>query len=864
MHSPKYTIYLFLLFSLVTLLPVNAAKKKYNILFIHSYTEKYSSRQELSNGFKDGLSENTASFSITDKYLNSHHLDLINRDKILEDILDEASKQGTDLIVVANDEAYYSLLNSNNPFLKSVPIVFLRVRFQSEKFAKKYPNSTGISIPPAYEDLLKVAQSIFPERKNVILLSEAGELGEKGRAIFESHWSDFIKSNPEYTLKEFNVTNDPMTSIISEIHLSQDANHSLLFVPYWGLFMPPVTKVSKAPTFTVFLSSLTQGGFGAITANPYIDGQTAAKIALSILSGTPAKSIPVKVGKDETTFDNKQLIFFNVPHKKTPSSSIIINQNYIEKYGTYVAIAVFAIVIFLICIVIRLAKLNHRESRRRIHAQTRLLIQERLVEQRNEFDNVFHSIKDAVVTYDNDLRIHFANNAALESIKPGLTKNSYEGKMAGSFFQLYSNNEEILIQLLKTVGKTGKSQALPEDSYIKINTDKNGFPVSGEVTPIYANGKKTGVVLTYRNISNEALQKRFFNLAVEENSIYPTQYDIETETFIFSPKYVSRIGLNSTRITRTEMNKYLHPEDWEKVRRKFNSAISAKEHSIHLSFRQRNKEGVYEWWEFRITVLHNIATNTPYSVLGIGQSIQHYKETEIALITARDKALEADKVKSSFLANMTHEIRTPLNAIVGFSELLKDISSFNEEEVSHFVETINKNCSILLALINDVLDMSRVEAGTLEFKLSSYDLPVIIQDVYDSQCLNMPQGVELIKEIPDSQLIVNTDPVRLKQVLNNLINNSAKFTSKGSITFGYTYDEANYITFFVKDTGKGMTQDEQDKIFERFYKTDSFTQGVGLGLSICQTIVDRLKGKIWLESFKGIGTTFYVRLPDNL
>ena len=155
------------------------------------------------------------------------------------------------------------------------------------------------------------------------------------------------------------------------------------------------------------------------------------------------------------------------------------------------------------------------------------------------------------------------------------------------------------------------------------------------------------------------------------------------------------------------------------------------EPNSRMSFRLQNADGGYEWWEFRSTAYEGLTVDIPYRVLGVCQSIQRYKDTEEELIAARDRALQADRLKSAFLANMSHEIRTPLNAIVGFSDLLKDLQAFSSEEVQQFVETININCTLLLALINDILDLSRIESGTMDFQFSSYNLTFIMQEVYD-------------------------------------------------------------------------------------------------------------------------------------
>lgn len=312
------------------------------------------------------------------------------------------------------------------------------------------------------------------------------------------------------------------------------------------------------------------------------------------------------------------------------------------------------------------------------------------------------------------------------------------------------------------------------------------------------------------------------------------------------------------------MERTVHPDDLKEVKLLFGRALTGEDTNTRLNFRQRNADGEYEWWEYRSSVITGLTQDSLYNILGVCQSIQRYKTAEQEMREARDKALQTDKLKSAFLANMSHEIRTPLNAIVGFSDLLSDTSGFTTEEVAQFIATINKNCGLLLALINDILDLSRIESGTMEFIFAEHNLPLLLKTVHDSQRLNMPPGVELLLRMPEGdKKYLQTDNVRLQQVVNNLINNAAKFTFSGSITFGYEEEEEpGYTRIFVEDTGVGISEEGIRHIFERFYKVDNFTQGAGLGLSICQTIVERLKGTISVTSEVGKGTRFTVRLPD--
>ncbi|MDL2247532.1 PAS domain S-box protein [Bacteroides sp. OttesenSCG-928-J23] len=870
MHKHIQRLLLICVFAFLAV-SVRAAKQPtYNILFVQSYTEYDAWSKEQIEGLTKGFKDNSISVNITTEYLNSRYWDANGEEELMRKYCDEAAERNTQLIVVSNDEALFSLLNCGHTLPSQIPVVFFGVEFPNKELMSKYEHLTGMTAPHAYDVLFKTAKSIFPDRIHTVMISEDTDLGGWSSEIFHKSWNEFAQTHSEYNLKTFDVTNDPFPEILESIQISAQAQKSVMVIPYWGLYMNSIAKASKAPTFTLSASALGNGVFCTVAPNMFGDGEKAATLASRILKGEKAASIPITESEYELAFDYTQLVFFKIKKDQLPKNSVLIKEPYIEKYGVLFFLFYASIIALLVFVVVRLIAMNRRESRRRMHVQTKLLIQNRLVAQRNEFDHIFHSIRDAVITYDADYRIHFINKATLEmlnretnAVNAGL--RVYEGQSAGALLGLYKDGENILMPLLKKVTQEGLSLELPENCFVKDVDSETFFPVSGEVVPLYAQGKQNGLVLTFRNISDVALQKRFFTLAVEESSIYPWQYNQESEMFTFPVAYMNHMGfLGRTLLGRREMDKFIHPEDWQDAKSTFEAIMFGQSTATRLNFRQRNNTGNYEWWEFRISVVKGL-TGEPYNILGVCQSIQRYKTTEEELIAARDRALQADKLKSAFLANMSHEIRTPLNAIVGFSDLLKDYQAFEDEDIQQFIATINKNCELLLALISDILDLSRVESGTMDFQFAPYYMPVIMQEIYDSQRLNMPMGVQLVKDVPEgSDRTIITDSVRLKQVINNLINNAVKFTTKGSITFGYSEDETDYTTFFVEDTGTGISKEDVERIFERFYKVDSFTQGAGLGLSISQTIVSRLKGKIGVTSTLGKGTRFTVRIPNTV
>ena len=235
------------------------------------------------------------------------------------------------------------------------------------------------------------------------------------------------------------------------------------------------------------------------------------------------------------------------------------------------------------------------------------------------------------------------------------------------------------------------------------------------------------------------------------------------------------------------------------------------------------------------------------------------------LVKAKDKAERSDHLKSAFLANMNHEIRTPLNAIAGFSQLL--VEEENPEVCKQYIRIIKENNELLLNLLNDVLDISRIESDTISFTYSKVFLPDIVNGLYETAKLQIQPSVALLKDpVPD--IFIDADRHRLVQILSNLLSNAIKHTSKGEIRIGYNWDGTEKIRFFVADTGKGIPEEMQQKIFARFVQAvENHSKGVGLGLALCKGFVDHLGGEIGLESVEGKGSTFWFtlpcRMPDN-
>ena len=281
------------------------------------------------------------------------------------------------------------------------------------------------------------------------------------------------------------------------------------------------------------------------------------------------------------------------------------------------------------------------------------------------------------------------------------------------------------------------------------------------------------------------------------------------------------------------------------------------------------KEGKLDYFEEYMAASGEIRTITtmkrlvpssnehPY-IIGISWDITNFQNIEQELIKARIKAEQSDRLKTAFLANMSHEIRTPLNAIVGFSNLLPSAETLEEEKL--YSSIINQNSEILLQLINDILDLSKIEAGTLEYVRQPMNLGEICRNIYQIHKDRVQEGVILILDNQDEDLIIEEDRNRIAQVITNFLTNAGKFTLSGEIRFGFKVNN-QCIRFYVKDTGIGIAPDKVGHIFDRFVKLNSFAQGTGLGLAICRMIIEKIGGEIGVTSEIGKGSTFYFTIP---
>ena len=304
---------------------------------------------------------------------------------------------------------------------------------------------------------------------------------------------------------------------------------------------------------------------------------------------------------------------------------------------------------------------------------------------------------------------------------------------------------------------------------------------------------------------------------------------------------------------------HVHPEDCAVLKQFVGQVKEGKATSLSKEVRINRGNGKYSWTSINVMVRDYRPQDGVIEMLCINYDITPLKETEQKLIIARDKAEELDRLKSAFLANMSHEIRTPLNTIVGFSSLLAETD--DREERQEYIKIVETNNELLLQLVSDILDLSKIESGTFDFVRSDLDVNESCMKIIKSMEMKVPETVDLVfeKYMPDCHIY--TDKNRFMQVITNFINNALKFTKQGTIALGYEQTAPHEIKFYVRDTGFGIPKEKIDSIFERFVKLNTFVQGTGLGLSICKSLVSQMGGKIGVESTEGEGSCFWFTHP---
>ena len=504
--------------------------------------------------------------------------------------------------------------------------------------------------------------------------------------------------------------------------------------------------------------------------------------------------------------------------------------------------------IISICIELRKSELQAKEDRLALDNSEKIL------------RNIYKNLPAGVELYDKDGYLVDINDKELE------------------IFGLSTKNEALGINLFDNPN-------IPSDIKEKLRAKENvNFSINYDFAKInkYVETQRKGIInLTTKVTALYDSQNRFINYlfinidTTETTNAYTKIQEFEN-LFLLIGDY-AKVGFAHFNVLTRDgyrnlgekegipmpqvIGVYAHvvPEDQAVLKNFVREVKEGKASSLRKEVRVCRENGKYTWTSINVMVRDYRPQDGIIDMLCINYDITPLKETEQKLIIARDKAEELDRLKSAFLANMSHEIRTPLNAIVGFSSLLAETDSRSERQ--EYIKIVQENNELLLQLISDILDLSKIEAGTFNFVYTNVDVNETCSEIIKSMGMKVSKGVELIFGELFPECYIYTDKNRFTQVISNFINNALKFTQQGSITLGYEQVSHQKIKFYVRDTGMGIPEEKQKSVFERFVKLNTFVQGTGLGLSICKSIVSQMGGEIGVDSTEGVGSCFWFTHP---
>lgn len=731
-----------------------------------------------------------------------------------------------------------------------------------EQVRKDY-NATALIAPFYHEETIRLIKKFLPNLHHLIFLSDQSYISEcqrkRMKEVSSVHFPD-IKLD---YLTESEISTDSLFNILS---MADPQNSTAVIYFSWtmknkirgesflsnNLYLS-INSTSALPVFSMYdmgtKDNFWLGGF-------YADNETVKNKLLpliqSMIDKEPMKDIPVSFVHTPNGYINYQVMEKMIKSNVDLPEDIIYYykpQSFIEKYRGAILIFVLLFVGFLLFWTQR-SKVKQKE----------LLILSRY---RDLFDNMpLPCVREQLHIKENkslDSKILDANPAFMKTILKSNDNNRQASDAFDFLGDYYKDHKEAVEKVIKN------RKSLIYEHY----DEKNTRYYNVIIVPTSEKNIVDIFLVDITDIKNfqEHLEStnNKLSLALDAADMLPWQYNISDDKIIYESRKENGVQLHDNNIHEITLNEYferIHPSFQVCVKEAFSDLCKGNIKKIRKEYCLNQKvkgKGVYEWEEIQVIAKADEKGSLKL-LIGSTISITERKLLEYELRKAKENAEEANRLKTAFLANMSHEIRTPLNAIVGFSNILANTEDM--EEKKEFVDIIENNNTLLLQLINDILDLSKIEAGLLEFSYSYVDINALMKDLEQSTRLKSKNDqVEIVFADYLPICIAYTDKNRLMQLVSNLLNNALKFTEQGSITFGYQLIENNNLYFYVKDTGCGIPVDKQKDIFGRFIKLNSFVQGSGLGLSICEMIVTHMNGHIGVESEEGKGSEFWFTIP---
>ena len=889
----------YLLFLFFYLLSVNwafaqkdAIEGKSYILCINSYTE--------SSPWSSRLISNVTEFVQKDPgitiYVEHLNMLLVENDSILEEskrnIFDKYKGRSPRMLLLLGNSALL-LRDEYRKVWGDIPIVLCAQEDyldSYEAYIHRQPSTPEERTPLSYlvdpynlvylyADLyipenIRLMKQMIPGMKELIFIGDGRKVNQDNSVLIEQ---ELNTKYPDIKYKFWSAENMTTNQLLDSLYFVDTKTTGVLFASWFYKYAFAGTSMlatnshkliaaTSVPIFSLSMVNIASGKEGMLGGYTYNQDRYDAALIQTIsdvLKDKQARHIPCYIPTDGAPVINYEILVRDGLSLSTcPANTRFLNKppTFWEHYRYFILGTLFSILLITLLFLYRIRNLNALKKA-----------------QQNEID--------AMATYK-----MLVNNMPILYMQEELVTDKNGNPIELIYRNVNSEFEKHLYRKEEVIGRKG-SEIFPESMPEFLHFTKMALTEKRAITfPYYfkaidtfydvvLKGTHQGNMIDIFCLNSTELHKAQQKLsatnsklamALDVANIVPWKWDLKSKTILCDINRPIELSTDEQEVEDSQLSvpdsqyfSKIFKEDRERVKQAYRDLIEGRAEKVKEEYRivnvQKNNLHKVEWVEAQAAVEARDEDGKPLTLVGSSLVITNRKKMEQELTTAKELAEESNRLKSAFLANMSHEIRTPLNAIVGFSGILA--STEEEEEKQEYVSIIENNNTLLLQLISDILDLSKIEAGTLELNYSNIELNELMRELERGFLLRVKtDAVKLEFVEPAGPCMAYTEKNRLSQLMINLVTNAIKFTEKGSIRFGYEMRE-NELYFYVTDTGCGIPKDKQQNIFGRFVKLNSFAQGTGLGLSICKTLMDHMGGRIGVESEEGKGSTFWFTLP---
>lgn len=870
----------------------DAIEGKSYILCINSYTE--------SSPWSSRLISNVTEFVQKDPgitlYVEHLNMLLVENDSILEEskrnIFDKYKGRSPRMLLLLGNSALL-LRDEYRKVWGDIPIVLCAQEDyldSYEAYIHRQPSTPEERTPLSYlvdpynlvylyADLyipenIRLMKQMIPGMKEFIFIGDGRKVNQDNSVLIEQ---ELNTKYPNIKYKFWSAENMTTNQLLDSLYFVDTKTTGVLFASWFYKYAFAGTSMlatnshkliaaTSVPIFSLSMVNIASGKEGMLGGYTYNQDRYDAALIQTIsdvLKDKQARHIPCYIPTDGAPVINYEILVRDGLSLSTcPANTRFLNKppTFWEHYRYFILGTLFSILLITLLFLYRIRNLNALKKA-----------------QQNEID--------AMATYK-----MLVNNMPILYMQEELVTDKNGNPIELIYRNVNSEFEKHFYRKEEVIGRKG-SEIFPESMPEFLHFTKMALTEKRAITfPYYfkaidtfydvvLKGTHQGNMIDIFCLDSTELHKAQQKLsatnsklamALDVANIVPWKWDLKSKTILCDINRPIELSTDEQEVEDSQLSvpdsqyfSKIFKEDRERVKQAYRDLIEGRAEKVKEEYRivnvQKNNLHKVEWVEAQAAVEARDEDGKPLTLVGSSLVITNRKKMEQELTTAKELAEESNRLKSAFLANMSHEIRTPLNAIVGFSGILA--STEEEEEKQEYVSIIENNNTLLLQLISDILDLSKIEAGTLELNYSNIELNELMRELERGFLLRVKtDAVKLEFVEPAGPCMAYTEKNRLSQLMINLVTNAIKFTEKGSIRFGYEMRE-NELYFYVADTGCGIPKDKQQNIFGRFVKLNSFAQGTGLGLSICKTLMDHMGGRIGVESEEGKGSTFWFTLP---